>query len=542
MTKSKVYSYLRFSDVKQAAGSSIERQVEYARRWAAARGMELDTSLTLRDEGLSAYHQRHVKYGALGAFLAAVDEGKIAAGSILIVEGLDRLSRAEPIQAQAQLTQIVNAGITVVTATDNKEYSRAGMKSQPMDLIYSLLVMIRAHEESDTKSKRVKAAIRKLCQRWVDGTYRGPIRNGKDPQWVKWTGERFELVEDRAEAMRKMIREWQAGNGFAAIMRRAKLSGYDLSLLPKRQMNLYRVLRNPILIGVKRIEADGQAFELENYYPPLVSPETWAEIQGAVASRMRTRGKSVFPGIITGIGMTYCGYCGAAISGQNIHNRPLKKDGTPQDGHRRIHCTGGVQCDVGASCSAAPIERALLTYCSDQFNLDRLMRSDDTADAERQAHAALASIRRKIAGLEKRLEKLVEAMLDDDGAPAIFARKARQIEDELASIKQDEAAAASAVATIAVKSPSHAKAWKDLAEAALAMDEDSRLKVRQMVIDTFERIVIYNAGVIPGDTRSSPIDVILLAKGGQPRMLKINRRSGDLINQEDIEHTPDETS
>lgn len=153
----RVYSYLRFSDPKQSHGGSIERQLEYARRWAAERGLVLDESLSMRDEGLSAYHQRHVTRGALGVFLAAVDEGRVPPGSVLIVEGLDRLSRAEPIQAQAQLAQIINAGITVVTASDGKEYNRARLKEQPMDLVYSLLVMIRAHEESDTKSKRVKA-------------------------------------------------------------------------------------------------------------------------------------------------------------------------------------------------------------------------------------------------------------------------------------------------------------------------------------------------------------------------------------------------
>lgn len=92
------------------------------------------------------------------------------AGSVLIVEGLDRLSRAEPRQAQAQLAQIVNAGITVVTASDGREYNRERLKAQPMDLVYSLLVMIRAHEESDTKSKRVKAAIRRQCQGWIAGS------------------------------------------------------------------------------------------------------------------------------------------------------------------------------------------------------------------------------------------------------------------------------------------------------------------------------------------------------------------------------------
>ena len=74
------------------------------------------------------------------------------------------------------------------------------IKAQPMDLVYSLLVMIRAHEESDTKSKRVKAAIRRQCVAWQAGTYRGVIRNGKDPHWVRWNGSAFELVPDRAAA------------------------------------------------------------------------------------------------------------------------------------------------------------------------------------------------------------------------------------------------------------------------------------------------------------------------------------------------------
>ena len=51
----KVFSYLRFSDPRQAVGSSADRQLAYAANWAAKQGMELDATLTLKDEGLSAY-------------------------------------------------------------------------------------------------------------------------------------------------------------------------------------------------------------------------------------------------------------------------------------------------------------------------------------------------------------------------------------------------------------------------------------------------------------------------------------------------------
>jgi hypothetical protein len=89
--------------------------------------------------GLSAYHQRHVTRGVPGLFLQAIDDARIPAGSVLVVGGLDSLSRAEPIQAQAQLAQIINAGITVVIASDGRKYNREGLKAQPMDLVYSLL-------------------------------------------------------------------------------------------------------------------------------------------------------------------------------------------------------------------------------------------------------------------------------------------------------------------------------------------------------------------------------------------------------------------
>lgn len=214
-----VYSYMRFSDPRQAAGHSSERQRAYAVRWAEEHGLQLDDSLSLKDEGLSAYHQQHIKSGALGVFLAAVSAGLVPTGSVLIVEGLDRLSRAEPIQAQAQLAQIVNAGITVVTASDGKTYSREHLKANPMDLVYSLLVMIRAHEESDTKSKRVLASIRRQCEGWLTGTYTGLIRNGKDPAWLELVDGHWQIIPSRAEAVHAGLDLYRSGHGASTIVR-----------------------------------------------------------------------------------------------------------------------------------------------------------------------------------------------------------------------------------------------------------------------------------------------------------------------------------
>src|SRR4051812_18370777 len=90
------YSYVRFSSPEQAKGDSRRRQEEVRDAWIAKAGATLDTELSLRDEGVSAFsggHRTNPDRHALAAFLELVKRGRIQRGSYLIVESLDRLSR-----------------------------------------------------------------------------------------------------------------------------------------------------------------------------------------------------------------------------------------------------------------------------------------------------------------------------------------------------------------------------------------------------------------------------------------------------------------
>lgn len=525
----RVYSYMRFSDPRQASGHSSERQAAYAARWAAEHGLVLDDSLTLRDEGLSAYHQRHVKSGALGAFLAAVEAGRIPAGSVLVVEGLDRLSRAEPIQAQAQLAQIVNAGISVVTASDGKVYSRAALKANPMDLVYSLLVMIRAHEESDTKSKRVIASIRRQCQGWMDGTWRGVIRNGKDPVWVHHDGQSWKLLPERVEAVRLGLDLYRRGYSAKRIVEQLASQGLTLTGRGPQSLQIYRLIRQRALLGEKELEIDGQAWRLPGYYPALLTEAEWSDLQALAAGRGRRHAKGPVPHIVTGMRITVCGYCGRAMVGQNIGTRNRRADGGIQDGHRRLHCTsyghaGG--CPVPGSSSVAPLERALMGYCSDLLNLQALYGGDRAA----APRARLAAAREQLAQVTGQLQRLTDALLAadaDGGAPATFMRRARELEAKLPQLEAEAAAAERDLAAAARTDLTGADAqWRALAAGVEAQEVDARLQARQLVADTFERIVVYRRGVRPDDTPGGAMEVMLLAKGGTARMLRIDPQGG----------------
>lgn len=526
---------MRFSDPKQATGNSVDRQLNYAKKWAEERNLLLDESLTLRDEGLSAYHQRHVKQGALGAFLSAIEGNQIAPGSFLIVEGLDRLSRAEPIQAQAQLAQIINAGITVVTASDGREYNREKLKAQPMDLVYSLLVMIRAHEESDTKSKRVKAAIRRQCENWLSGTYKGLINHGHDPAWVRRDDEGFHLVPERVKALRLAINLYMEGNGSARIFEQLKSEGLELYTA---KSTLYKILKNPILIGIKTLELDGEVYSLTNYYPAVLTQAEFDALTAFNSSKTRNKGKGEFPSVITGLNITYCGYCGSSIASQTLHTRNRKPDGTVQDGHRRLHCCGSNnadRCPVVTSCSAVPVEKAVFNYCADILNLTDLMASNIHVD---QLNAQLIKLKVSIAETEGNLSKITDALLaDDSGAtPLVFIKKARELEALLAKLKSEESGLEAQLRQSSqIDLHAAAQAWHELTDKALALDYDARMKARKLVKDTFERIVIYAVGVKPNkENKKTPIDILLIPKGGTPRGLQIDRKTGEYKRAEDF--------
>jgi DNA invertase Pin-like site-specific DNA recombinase len=53
----------------------------------------------MRDLGVSAFRSRNATHGALARFFEAIEAGRVRPSSVLIVESLDRLNRAEVLTA-----------------------------------------------------------------------------------------------------------------------------------------------------------------------------------------------------------------------------------------------------------------------------------------------------------------------------------------------------------------------------------------------------------------------------------------------------------
>ena len=149
--------------------------------------------------------------------------------------------------------------------------------------------------------------------------------------------------------------------------------------------------------------------------------------------------------------------------------------------------------------------------------------------------AKLSKAQHDLVDVASKLEKLTDAMLAsaEDGVPLTFAKRARELEAEQlvleATIQEAERDLA---ATARTDIQGTDEAWKRLAAGVEVQEYEARLQTRQLVADTFERIVIYQRGVRPTEDKG-PMDMMLLAKGGTARLLRIDR-GGKLILSESL--------
>lgn len=328
----KAYSYVRFSTPEQAKGRSYERQIERAQAYAKAHGLEL-AEASFDDLGVSAFHGKNAETGALQRFLRAVQDGDIPGGSYLLVESLDRITRNAILDAQALFIQIISAGITLVTLMDGRSYTRESINASPIELIHSLLIMMRAHEESATKSRRLADAYERKRKDAADGK-RTKVFTRMLPGWLQYDEKKHVLVAvpERAEVVRSIFTKAEEGWGQHRIAQwlnerhTPTWGGHGKQRKAEHWHRSYvkKLLANPAVVGTftphqRTTDARGRRVRkplepIEGYFPAVIDRETFERVANraqAVAPRGRnttTEPASIFAGVVR------CAYCGSVMT------------------------------------------------------------------------------------------------------------------------------------------------------------------------------------------------------------------------------------
>jgi DNA invertase Pin-like site-specific DNA recombinase len=335
--------------------------------WCEARGYEYEVH---RVRGASAYH------GEQDADWQAVI-GKIRAGqaSVIVIWKVDRLDRRNILHAVPMVNLAIRQGAVIEFATQ----PYIDLTTMPGRMAFGNMCEM-AHEESRTKSDRVKAKHRNLRSHgsWVG---RAPLGY----EIVTAGGAKTLRLSRAARLVSDIFGHYASGLSLADIGQRYQM----------HSRVVWQILTNETYKG--RAVHGGDVLTV----PEIVSPELWARVRDRLASSPVGRRGAVDrsrQALLTSV--LSCGECG----------RPMYRNGD------RYRCQGGSRklggCGAWLNVAAADAEAlALVSSATDphvtwetvpdtrQDDIERL--SDQVADAsKRRDWAAVAELGARIDALE----------------------------------------------------------------------------------------------------------------------------------------------
>jgi DNA invertase Pin-like site-specific DNA recombinase len=395
------YSYIRFSDPSQQKGDSLRRQTE-TEEWCHRHGIPLDTSLSLRDLGVSAFRGKHRSdKAALGGFLRLIEQGKIPKGDYLVIENLDRLSREDERTALRLWMDILDAGVNIVQLHPETIFRHE--RSEMVDIIRAIIELSRGHSESLMKSKRVGDA-------WAEKRRRA--RNGEDqlatnrmgsgckvltrtlPAWVERRGGSLHLIPERALALKRIYQLAGAGRGHLRIIEQLLQDKVPPFGVPRwTRAYVSKLLRDRRVLGeyqpCRDRKPDGPP--ITDYYPQVISESEWLAARAGARQRQRAPGRigkyiHVFTGLVrdardgrgyhAAVRLAYrCSRCDARINGKNCW-RCHTQSGKPDRSWYVLLNESAREGSPANSFPLEPFERALLSMLAEVDPRDVLGRED----------------------------------------------------------------------------------------------------------------------------------------------------------------------
>lgn len=494
------YSYLRWSSLPQGEGDSARRQDELRDAWLAKSGAVLNTSLTLRDEGVSAFtgsHRQNPDRHALAAFLDLVKRGRIRRGSYLIVESLDRLSREHIRPALTLLLNLIDAGIRVVQLLPVEAVYDEHV--EPMQLMMAIMELSRGNSESVMKSERVGRA---WAQKKAEdaAVSKEPITK-RVPAWLCVEGGRFVVDEEKADAVRRVYRLAIGGSGIGIIVKRLNAEGVQPIATHKRaaphwaHSTIAKLLGNRATFGEYQPHTrrgggkrrpDGKP--VPGYFPSIITEDQWHAAQAALASRRGTGGPAS-PRVNLFQGLLY-----DARDGSKLH--------VCDKGQSNGRCSGpsyvsskaalGVPGSKYASFPVATFERAVLEKLR-EIDPREILPGNGAAEK-------VLTLTGQRAAAEARLEQVKAQLIDgdDDAGPVAEAARALRVKidrlaEELAQAQREAASPLSA-------------AWGEAKSLLDVLDgSDARLRLRAALRRVVEGIRVL---IVPrGQTRLCGVQV-----------------------------------
>jgi DNA invertase Pin-like site-specific DNA recombinase len=463
--------------------------------------------------GVSAYSQANLaKGGKLREFLTAVDAGLVPPGSHLLVESLDRLTRASISDALELFMSILRRKIIIHSLMDSAIYSQHDMDNGRgfQQLVVSLAILSRANEESATKSDRLKSA-------WAQKRLKadGKKMTSLAPAWVKYDAATgiFKPIPEHVAVVRRMISMAYSGLGCGVICKRLNEEEVPTFTARSGDRGWYvsyvrKVLHNRSLIGEfqPHVEPTGgrrvpDGPPISGYFPAVMTGAEFADLQALFNARRKGFGGrrgADFSNMFTGL--LKCGYCKSAITyiGKGYDKRDSSKP------LRYLACS---RAKRGAGCCYISwryeeFESSFLALArSVEFRNAVGAKAD--AGALRRQRSQITVMRSVVSDIDLQLERLVSALGGGSSQPQAIVDRIVRLEAEkvtmLERIRDAELQADSEQMRQSTTSPMLerlAALQRDLENAGGAELYDLRAEINESLRQQVREIRVYPGGVM----------------------------------------------
>ncbi len=217
------------------------------------------------------------------------------------------------------LSDIVRAGITIITLRDRKTYTEESRNASLADLMMSVVLMMAAHEEVKHRAARV----RDYYQARRDQNL--PVVGATAPDWQRKMANEagWELITDKAESVRKVFDLALTGLGSIAITRQANAEKW---IVPSRReagwhhSNVLKLLKNRAVLGEYQpmTITNGKLVLLgdprPDYFPKIIDEDLFLRVRAIISRRQFGTGKRGITYCNIFRGLLRCGCCGATLT------------------------------------------------------------------------------------------------------------------------------------------------------------------------------------------------------------------------------------
>ena len=508
--KVKTYSYLRYSTAGQGeafGGDSVRRQNELIKRFLERNNAEIVESI--EDLGISSFrgkNSRNIKTAAFAKFLEKVRQGQIEKGSILIVEGFDRISRQNGFDTIEIITNILRQKIKIHTLSDGKTYDIEDA-NQLEQLILIAVINERAHNESKTKSERSLSNWEGKRQRinsekqnrLATGVY--PALTKNCPFWLTINESGNYALKQQAVEQIKELLELLSQRGVGA-KKAAKLLNEAEN--PAKNWNanyILHLLRNDMLIGhyqpVKAIydsETSGMSYakngeKLENVYPAVVTENELNYVRNVMFERKAKGGKKQNQNENIFAGIAKCAHCGNSLRFQKLGGGDTK--------YRYLVCLGSERGQCVSEKTLSTSYNAFLANffkASNHFDFDKVIKANKSHDASQQKNKLL-SIATELETAQKAkasLSKMLDSLLESGGEiPDTYTTKILAAEKRVKQLEKERDIAQFAVLEEERRTDRFVKADASFLES-LESDEMVRIRTNTLLSQYLHAIYFRN--------------------------------------------------